>query len=49
LYVDDSDDNYTQLKEQLQQKVIDEIKDADQTRKESEVKEKADYLFKPFR
>jgi hypothetical protein len=45
LYVD-SDDNYTQLKKQLQQIVIDEIKDADQTLKESEVKEKAKY-FKP--
>jgi hypothetical protein len=45
LYVD-SDDNNTQLKKQLQQIVIDEIKDADQTLKESEVKEKAKY-FKP--
>jgi hypothetical protein len=45
LYVD-SDDNYTQLKKQLQQIVIDEIKDADQRLKESEVKEKAKY-FKP--
>jgi hypothetical protein len=45
LYVD-SDDNYTQLKKQLQQIVIDEIKDSDQTLKESEVKEKAKY-FKP--
>jgi hypothetical protein len=34
------------LKKQLQQIVIDEIKDADQRLKESEVKEKAKY-FKP--
>jgi hypothetical protein len=36
--------NYIQLKKQLQQIVIDEIKDADQTLKESELKEKAKHL-----
>jgi hypothetical protein len=45
LYVD-SDDTYTQLMKQLQQILIYEIKDADQTFIESEVKEKAKY-FKP--